>query len=83
MGMLAETVDHVIGVDTHRDTHTAAIVAAGTGAEGQAREFRADASGYRQLLRFAEHHAGGSAGVGDRVQRQLRRRARRVPVGAW
>ena len=27
MGMLAEDVDHVIGVDTHRDAHAAAIVA--------------------------------------------------------
>jgi len=26
MGMLAEEVDHVIGVDTHRDSHTAAVV---------------------------------------------------------
>ena len=26
MGMLAERVDHVIGVDTHRDAHTAAVL---------------------------------------------------------
>lgn len=26
MGMLAESVDHVIGVDTHRDSHTAAVL---------------------------------------------------------
>ena len=32
MGMLAEQVDYVIGVDTHRDAHTAAIVDASTGA---------------------------------------------------
>ena len=31
MGMLAERVDHVIGVDTHRDSHSAAIVDARTG----------------------------------------------------
>ena len=30
--MLAELVDVVIGVDTHKHTHTAAVVAAGTGA---------------------------------------------------
>lgn len=29
--MLAGVVDFVIGVDTHRDTHTAAIVNAATG----------------------------------------------------
>ena len=32
MVMLAEVVELVIGVDTHKDTHTAAIVAATTGA---------------------------------------------------
>jgi hypothetical protein len=30
--MLAELVELVIGVDTHTDTHTAAVVATGTGA---------------------------------------------------
>ena len=29
--MLAELVEVVIGVDTHADTHTAAVVDAGTG----------------------------------------------------
>lgn len=32
MGMLANHVDHVIGVDTHRDSHAAAVVAAISGA---------------------------------------------------
>jgi transposase len=31
MAMLAEVVELVIGVDTHKDTHTAAVVAAATG----------------------------------------------------
>jgi len=26
MGMLADKVDHIIGVDTHRDSHSAAAV---------------------------------------------------------
>ena len=26
MGMLADQVDHIIGVDTHRDSHSAAAV---------------------------------------------------------
>ena len=32
MSMLAEVVDVVIGVDTHKHTHTAAVIHAGTGA---------------------------------------------------
>ena len=32
MAMLAEVVELVIGVDTHKHTHTAAVVAAATGA---------------------------------------------------
>jgi len=57
MGILAEQVDHVIGVDTHRDSHSAAIVAAGTGAAVIGRTVPADAFGYKRLLRFAKLHA--------------------------
>ena len=32
MAMLADSVEVVIGVDTHKHTHTAAVVAAATGA---------------------------------------------------
>ena len=32
MAMLADLVELVIGVDTHKDTHTAAVVTAATGA---------------------------------------------------
>jgi transposase len=32
MSMLADVVEVVIGADTHRDTHTAAVVDARTGA---------------------------------------------------
>jgi transposase len=59
MGMLAERVDHVIGVDTHRDSHAAAIVAATTGTVLIARTQPADAFGYKRLLRFAHTHATG------------------------
>ena len=34
MGMLAEQADHVIGVDTHRDSHAAAAIDGATGAVG-------------------------------------------------
>jgi transposase len=59
MGMLAERVDHVIGVDTHRDSHAAAIIAATTGQLLIARTQPADAFGYKRLLRFARMHASG------------------------
>jgi transposase len=59
MGMLAEHADHVIGVDTHRDAHAAAVVATGTGAVGTHTTIAADAFGYKRLLRFARRHARG------------------------
>lgn len=59
MGILAEQVDHVIGVDTHRDSHSAAIVTAVTGAVVEDRTVAADAFGHKRLLRFAKLHAKG------------------------
>ena len=41
MTMLAELVEIVIGVDTHKHTHTAAVVTAATGARSKSyREHR-------------------------------------------
>jgi transposase len=59
MGILAEQVDHVIGGDTHRDSHSAAIVDAVTGGVLLARTEPADAFGYKRLLRFGKLHATG------------------------
>lgn len=58
MGMLADDVDHVIGVDTHRDAHSAAIVAP-SGAAHAGLTVVANPFGYKRLLRFARCHAGG------------------------
>jgi len=58
--MLAEQVDYVIGVDTHRDQHTLAVVAAPTGAVVAQTAVRTDARGYRRALRFAGRHAPGA-----------------------
>jgi hypothetical protein len=52
---LTETVDGVIGVDTHRDTLAAAAVTA-IGASLGCTEAFADAGGYRRLFQFAHHH---------------------------
>jgi transposase len=57
--MLADEVDYVIGVDTHRDQHTLAVVVAPTGAVLGQTVVRATGRGYAQALRFAESHAGG------------------------
>jgi len=57
--MLADQVDHVIGVDTHRDSHSAAIVAALSGALEIDTTIGANPIGYKQLLRFARQHAPG------------------------
>jgi transposase len=59
MGMLAEHADHVIGVDTHRDAHSAAAMATRTGAIAAQTTVAADAFGYKRLLRFARRHARG------------------------
>ena len=57
--MLADEVDYVIGVDTHRDQHTLAVVVAPTGAVLAQTVVRATGRGYEQALRFAKSHAGG------------------------
>lgn len=58
MGMLAGLVDHVIGVDTHRDAHAAAVCDP-TGGLVAEREVPADAFGYRRLFAFARDAAPG------------------------
>ena len=57
--MLAERVDYVIGVDTHRDQHSLAVVVAPTGAVVAQRAVATSARGYAEALRFAERYAGG------------------------
>ena len=56
--MLADTVEFVIGVDTHRDNHTAVTVTP-AGAIQSEITVVADPGGYRRLLRFAEQSAPG------------------------
>ncbi|MEV7042533.1 IS110 family transposase [Amycolatopsis sp. NPDC051061] len=59
MTMLAEQVDGVIGVDTHRDTLAAAIVTP-IGAVLAHTDATADAHGYKELLHFARRHIPGA-----------------------
>jgi transposase len=58
MHMLADLVELVIGVDTHKHTHTAAVVAATTGAMLQQLTVPATPAGYQQLLELADRHDG-------------------------
>ena len=58
--MLADELDYVVGVDTHRDQHVLAVVAAATGALLARRSVGADARGYAQAMRFADKHATGA-----------------------
>lgn len=51
---LQEMVSHVIGVDTHRDTHTAGAVEAVTGAELAVVEVRTNRDGFDELVEFAD-----------------------------
>jgi transposase len=54
--MLAELFEVVIGVDTHKHTHTAALVAAGTGAVLAQATVPTDPSGYAALIQLAQAH---------------------------
>lgn len=77
MPILSEIVDVVIGVDTHKDTHTAAAVTA-TGAVLDVVTVPADAAGYAALVEFADRYEGlrawameGTNGYGAGLTRVL------------
>ncbi|MEU2171688.1 transposase, partial [Micromonospora chersina] len=78
MSMLAELVEVVIGVDTHKHTHTAAVLDARTGAVQDRATVDADPDGYAQLLSLAERRSGlrawaieGTGGYGAGLARHL------------
>jgi hypothetical protein len=57
--MLADELDYVLGVDTHRDQHALAVVAAPAGALLAGSEIAASSDGYEAALRFADRYATG------------------------
>ena len=78
MTMLADVVEVVIGVDTHKHTHTAAVVTAPTGAAVEDRTVDTAPEGYAQLLAMARRHSGlrawaieGTGGYGAGLARYL------------
>lgn len=56
MAMLADQVDHVIGVDTHKLSHTIAVVETTGGCVADV-TLPTDAFGYKRMLSFARKHA--------------------------
>jgi hypothetical protein len=58
MASLAEVVDVVIGVDTHKHTHTGAVVATPSGAVLDHDTVGTDPDGYDQLVALADAHSG-------------------------
>ena len=56
MNQLGKQIDFVIGVDTHKYTHTSSVVNR-HGAELASVQVAADAPGYQRLLSFADGHA--------------------------
>ena len=59
--MLADELDYVVGVDTHRDTHALAVVAASSGGVVVVEpSLSACPDGYRRLLELAQTHAAGA-----------------------
>ena len=65
MGTLTGKVEHVIGVDTHKGTHTLAVVDA-NGGELAIKTIGANAAGYGRMLAFGRHNAPGPTRLGDR-----------------
>ena len=85
MAMLADLIELVIGVDTHKDSHTAAVVQAVSGAVVDQMTVPAGPAGYRQLLRLADRHHGrrvwaieGTGGYGAGLTRFLQAQAEQV-----
>ena len=78
--MLADEIDIVVDVDTHKATHTAAVVSA-TGAVLDQRTVTTDVRGYCALLALARRYPGrrvwaveGTGGYGAGLCRLLAER---------
>lgn len=81
MAMLTELVDVVVGVDTHKHTHTAAVVSAATGGVLDEATVGTEPDGFEALVAMAQHHGGlrawaveGSGSYGAGLTRFLRER---------
>jgi transposase len=57
--MLADELDYVLGLDTHRDEHVMAVVTSPAGGVVAGAATATNGRGYRELLQVAERHAPG------------------------
>ncbi len=85
--MLAELVDHVVGVDPDRDWITLAVLEAGNAGVVAEGRFAATADGYQEAVVFVDGHRveterawviEGSAGYGRGLAVALARRGERL-----
>jgi transposase len=84
--MLADELDYVIGVDTHRDAHALSFHRSPSGARLLETEVRADGAGYADALALAAAHAPGrrawalegAGAYGKGLARHLQARGERV-----
>jgi transposase len=83
--MFAESVDVVIGVDTHRDSHALALVDAGLGVLVGEERIEANREGYRRALKVASGcgqrrlwAVEGTGSYGAGLARYLQQRGERV-----
>src|SRR5262249_19937421 len=83
--MLADELDYVIGVDTHRDEHVLVVLTAPTCAIVAGGAVETTAGGYRKAVRFADRYAParrawaieGTGSYGAGLARYLARRGER------
>jgi transposase len=66
---LADQVDYVVGVDTHRDERVLAVVVASTGAVVAQRAVPATSPECARALSFADEHAAGRVAAAVRAVR--------------
>ncbi len=87
MSMLADNYEFVVAVDTHRDTHTAAVLVTGTGAAIDIEQVPADPGGYNELITVADRHGAttqrvwvieGAGSYGAGLARHLLARGERI-----
>ena len=78
MSILAESVQVVVGVDTHKATHTAAVVSVVSGSVLGHLSVPADRGGFGRLVAWADRFGSrrvwaveGSAGIGRHVAQRL------------
>jgi transposase len=57
--MLADQLDFIVGVDSHRDSHAVAVVEVATGLVLLEASISADSDGYAEALQLAARHAAG------------------------